>query len=1104
MKKIISFTLAFTLLLALNVKASHIAGAEITYNCLGNNLYQINLKLYWDCTNGYDPGDPQTINLTSTCGGSLTLNVHQTNPGGTDISQLCPSAVSSCNGGVNRGYNMNIYSDTITLPPCDTWTISWYNCCRNAAITNLQNPGAAGMYVQAILNSVTAPCDHSPYFTSQPLPFLCINQTFCYNFGVVEQDGDSLYYSLINAMDTGGTPLPYSAGFTPTAPIPGITINPNSGQISFTPPSIGNFVVVVQVAEYNHSGHLIGSVMRDIQFVVYNCNNQTVSCTDGNVGTLSGAAVQTGPYAIDICEGSTFSFGITYTDPNAGDSLSLLSNISVVLPGSTFTTTGANPLTATIGWTAPVGSANTNTSFSITVKDNACPVPGVQTFIYKVNIVTRTYGWFDQIICGNQTAALSATGGSIFNWDVLNGPAMVVGTNFSCNPCATPFASPASTSVYEVVSNLGCGVSKDTVTVTVVPDFTISMTQGATSACLSQAPIQLNAVISPSGTYTYLWEATNSLTSYTTANPLANITSSGTHVYDVTVTSSQGCVKKDSIAITVYPSFPPNAFAYGAPSPICVGDTVHLGVTFGSSVPSVCGTNPVGCSSPSVAIVGTGTSTNTNMTYPAPYGNYYTSAKHQFLFKAAELHAAGITGGKIDQLDFNVAQINGITTYHQYTINMGCTNATSLGNSWISGLYNVYTPKVFNVVTGWNAHHFDNAFEWDGISNIVVEICFTEGPGTNGYANYTLNCTSPYTVTPFVSCSYEGSDIGPACPNLTPTLFFFNNGSNRPNVRFHYCGSAPDSSKYTYSWFPPSGILNPHVQTTATVLPGTTNYYVIVTDTVSGCLDTAHVNIIAGTPTILNVNAGHDTTICPGTSTTLTATGAQHYIWSPSTGLSSTNTATTIASPASTTTYKVTGTGNCAIGLAKDSVKVSVFSGSTLRVNVGANYEVCGTSPFNLTATSSGGYGGNTYSWTLITGTIADSIHYPNSTHAYVVPTQENTNTYRVTVKDTCGNTASDEVVVTVHLGCKLTIPNVFTPNGDGINDNFIIKGVGIKAYSIAIYDRWGLKVYESNDISQSWDGKNSEDGTYYYIIKAESASGKQYDEKGYVLRIAK
>jgi len=1264
MKKIILIALTFTLLLAQNVKASHISGAEITYNYLGNNKYQINLKLYWDCTNGFDPGDPQTIDLSSTCGGSISLSLPQTNPGGTDISQLCSNAISTCSGGTTPGMNMNEYSDTITLAPCDTWTMSWTNCCRNSAITNLQTPSSFGMYAEAKLNSVTAPSNNSPYFTSQPLPFLCVNQAICYNFGVVEQDGDSLYYSLIDAMDAGGVPLAYNAGYSAIAPIPGITIDPYTGQISFTPTTVGNFVVVVKIAEYTPSGNFIGSVMRDIQFVVFNCGNQTVGCSDGPIVNLTGTAVQTGPYSLEMCEGSSFSFDITYTDPNAGDSLTIISNLPIVLPTATISTVGANPLKATIGWTAPGGSANTNTSFSISVRDNACPVPGQQTFVYNINVLTRTLAGPDKIICGNQTAALHGTGGNTFTWSVVSGPAMVVGTNFSCNPCANPVASPVSTTTYEVASDLsgtclnkdtvtvnvvpdftfittqttdtlclqqlvtlnitgspagvytylwspstylnydtvanptatvtipgtynyavnitspfgclkkdttavtilpyirtrigadtilcssqstplhatggtsfswsvisgpamtvgtdfscnpcanpiatptattvyqvksnlnGTCINKDTVTVTVVPDFTNTITQSQIITCLLQPPIQLNITSAPVGTYSYVWSPSTFLSNSTIANPIANITVPGIHTFVATATSTTGCVKKDSATITITPSFAPNPIAYAADSVACLGDTVHLGVTFGTSVPTVCGTSATGCTAALTAIVGTGTGTNTATTWPAPYGNWYTSAKQQFLFKAAELNAAGITGGKIDQIDFNVTQVNGTTLYHQYTINMGCTNATAL-STWIPGLFNVYSPKDFNVATGWNGHPFDNAYEWDGISNVIVEICFDQAPPN---PNYTQSCVSTNTTTPFVSCLYNYSDITPMCPDLgTPQT-----ASQRPNIKFHYCGGAPDSSKYTYSWFPPAGILNHNAQTTGAILSGQTNYYVIVTDTVSGCLDTAYYHIAATSPTALTVNAGNNVTICPGTLTTLTATGATNYAWSPPTALSSINTAITNATPASTITYTVTGTGECSTGPAKDSVTVSVLTGQTLEINAGPDQEVCGPAPFYLSASTSGGYAGNKYTWTIVSGTTTDSIHNPNSITAFVIPTAENINTYQVTVIDTCGNTASDMVIVNALLECKLNIPNVFTPNGDGVNDYFLISGVGLRTYSLAIFDRWGRKVYESNDVKQSWDGKNVNDGTYYYVIKAESVNGKQFDEKGYLLRVGK
>ncbi len=1088
-------------MLVQNVKASHIAGGDLSYTCLGNNQYQINLNLFVDCL-GFDPGAQQTIDFTSTCGGTATMSVDVTNPGGTEISQLCPSQInnSTCNGGNLPGMWVFHFTGIVTLSPqCDTWTMSWTTCCRNAAILNITGADNFGSYIQATLNSITDSCNNSPSFTSQPIPYVCANQQVVYNYGIVETDGDSLYYSLIDAMDAGGVILTYAPGYSAAAPIPGITIDQTTGLLTFTPTTLGNFVVVILVQEYDNSGNLIGTVMRDIQFVVQSCTNIVPDPTAGVISGLTGTAVQTGPFALELCEGSTFNFNAVYTDSNPGDSLTLISNISTVLPGSTFIVTGANPLTATISWAAPAGSANTNTAFSVTVNDGACPIPGQQTFVYDINVLTRTLAGPDIIICGAQTATLNGTGGNVFTWNAISGPAIAVGTNFSCNPCANPIASPAITTTYEVVSDLsGTCLNKDTITVTVVPDFTESITQSGTITCLMQDPIQLHVIVSPIAPgYTYLWSLTALLDNYTIPNPTTSSTTPGTHTYVVTVTSPDGCVKKDTTSVTITPSYAPNPIAYGSDTLACPGDTIQLGVTFGTSIPSVCGINSVGCSAPLNATIGTGTATNTATDWPAPYGNWYTSAKHQFLFKASELIAAGITGGKIDQLDFNVTLINGITLYHEYTINMGCTNATAL-STWISGLYNVYTPKNYSVVTGWNSHPFDNAFEWDGISNVIVEICFTEGPS---YPNYTQNCLSPYTATSFVSCLYSFSDITAQCPDLTN---FINTASNRPNTKFYFCGGAPDSSRYTYNWFPPAGIVNTHGQTTEAILPGQTQYYVIVTDTVSGCLDTAYFYVNATTPTPLVVEAGNNVTICPGTPTTLTASGATNYSWSPTTALSNNNTASTIASPSTTITYTVTGTADCAVAPAKDSVTVNVLNGPTLMVSAGADQEVCGPDPFYLSATSSGGDGGNSYTWTILSGTSTDSIHNPNSSTANVIPTAEYTNTYQVTVVDSCGNTATDMVIVTTFLACKLNIPNVFTPNGDGVNDYFLISGVGLKSYSLTIFDRWGKKVFESDNVLKSWDGKNENDGTYYYLIKAESVGGKQFDEKGFVQRIGK
>lgn len=1269
MKKIV--ILALTLFLAHYIKASHIAGGDMSYTCLGNNQYQISLNLFVDC-NGFDPGDEQYIDFVSSCGGSESITVNVLNPGGTEISQLCASQInnSTCNGGNLPGMWVFNYTGIVTLDPaCDTWTMSWNTCCRNGAILNLSSPDSQDSYIEAELNSATSPCNNSPSFTSQPIPYVCTNQPVNYNYGVVETDGDSLHYSLISAMNSSGNNLGYSSGYSAGTPIPGISINPVTGVLSFTPTTIGNFVVVVLVKEFDNNGNLIGSVMRDIQFVVQNCGNLVPDPGAGAISNLTGAAVQSGPFAIELCEGVSFTFEATYTDPDPTDSLMLVSNIATVLPGATINVSGANPMTATVSWTAPGGSANTNTSFSITINDGACPVVGQQTFVYDINVQPRTLGGPDKIICGPQTATMNGTGGSVFTWSVISGDPIVVGTNFSCNPCANPVVNPSVTTTYEVTSDLsgtcvnkdtvtitvvpdftftttqstdtlclqqtvqlgisgspagayeylwlpatyldfdtvgnplatitvpgtynyqvnitspmGClkkdtvtvtvlpeirtyafadtilclsqsaqlsamggssfvwssisgspvtvgsnfscspcasalatpGVStvyqvtsnlggtcinKDTVTVTVVPDFTTTTTQSEIITCLLQPPIQLSVIASPSGTYSYSWNQGSFLNDTSIANPIANITTPGVHNFIATVTSSTGCVKKDTAIITITPSYQPDPIATVNDDIVCVGDTVQLGVTFNVTIPTSCGLSNTGCSASLTATLGTGTLTNSSTGYPAPYGNWYNSAKHQFLFLASELTAMGITGGKIDQLDFNVSQINGITTYHEYTINMGCTNAGFLGNSWVQGLYNVYTPKNFTISTGWNGHAFDNAFEWDGVSNVVVEICFSEiAQG----ASYTNNSSSPYTTTSFISCSYEPYDPAPICPSVTPGLFSFSNSNKRPNIRFHYCGSAPDSSVYSYSWFPPAAVSNPTIQSPVAVISttGNTEYYVIVTDTVSGCLDTAYVDVTATSPAVIAVNAGNDTTICPGAPAVLTATGATDYTWAPVTALSSTTTATTTASPMATITYTVTGISECITAPAQDSVTITVLTASPLIASAGSDQEICGT-PYNLLATSTGGFGSNSFAWATVSGSLIDTIHSPNSPTASVVPTEASTNVYQVVVTDFCGDTASDYTSVNVIMDCKLEIPNVFTPNGDGKNDVFIVGGVGMQTYSATIYDRWGKKVFESTNIQQSWDGKGAQDGTYYYIITAQSINGKEFDEKGYLLLLS-
>jgi gliding motility-associated-like protein len=104
-------------------------------------------------------------------------------------------------------------------------------------------------------------------------------------------------------------------------------------------------------------------------------------------------------------------------------------------------------------------------------------------------------------------------------------------------------------------------------------------------------------------------------------------------------------------------------------------------------------------------------------------------------------------------------------------------------------------------------------------------------------------------------------------------------------------------------------------------------------------------------------------------------------------------------------------------------------------------------------------------------------------------------------------NGCSKTFNVTVHQkNCNVFMPNAFTPNGDGDNDLFRIPpSVAINMETFSIYDRWGNKVFTTNNREGAWDGnfngKESTEGTYIYVIKGKK-NNKETEIKGFVTLI--
>lgn len=219
--------------------------------------------------------------------------------------------------------------------------------------------------------------------------------------------------------------------------------------------------------------------------------------------------------------------------------------------------------------------------------------------------------------------------------------------------------------------------------------------------------------------------------------------------------------------------------------------------------------------------------------------------------------------------------------------------------------------------------------------------------------------------------------------------------------------------------------------------------------------------------------AGIDTSFCEGKATQLQGNGDGTYLWSPAKGLSSVTVSNPYAWPVDTTMYtlKVTNKFGCT-----DTASIAINIIKKPRVNAGSDKKIMQGSFVRLDGNISGS--DIDYYWSP-----NSSLSDPNSLQPMVNPA-DNT-VFVINAVSACGS-AKDEVAVTVLK--KVEVPNVFSPNSDGINDTWIIKN--LQAYNTAevfVFDRYGQKIYASRGYNLPWNGTYNGNslpaGTYYYVI---------------------
>ena len=135
------------------------------------------------------------------------------------------------------------------------------------------------------------------------------------------------------------------------------------------------------------------------------------------------------------------------------------------------------------------------------------------------------------------------------------------------------------------------------------------------------------------------------------------------------------------------------------------------------------------------------------------------------------------------------------------------------------------------------------------------------------------------------------------------------------------------------------------------------------------------------------------------------------------------------------------------------------------------------------------------YYWNFGNNETSD-LKYPKTSYL-----DTGTFTVQEIVFNSKGCTDTTSQAITIQPG--LTIPNVFTPNGDGVNDVFLIQAIGVSMYSLQIFDRDGILIYFSNGSTAAWDGRTVSgqecpSGTYYYVMQTTLRASKN-EYKGFV-----
>ncbi|HTL80851.1 MAG TPA: gliding motility-associated C-terminal domain-containing protein [Bacteroidia bacterium] len=1094
--------LFITLLSSITSKlwASHLMGGEITWTCQGNGQFVFHMKLYRDCNGTTGPASANLDVFNNPNLTSISLNLVSQ----TDISPQCNAigpqiSCSNTNPGPGAVEEFVYQSNPITIsgvPPAAGWIFAYQNCCRNAAITNLQNPSSLGFTLRAVMypynGQNTNPCyDNSPQFLESPKTIICTGFPFTYNHNAVDAELDSLSYAWAQPLDsyTSLPPAAFSAplitfvpGFSYTDPMPDQSFNasnipasmdPATGEISYTSYTSGNFVTSIKVEAWKCGVH-VADIYRDIQVVLLPCGNNTppnvIPPFNGNTSfrdtVYAGALVNFSLWATDfdfLPNGQPQTLTIDATGQEFGAGFTNAAGGCINPPCATLTppppVSGPFGVSTDFSWQTACNHIyyvnqcfqQSNTyNFVIHVTDDFCPAPATTISTISITVLALPLVDSPHIHC----VAVAPNGDITLTWDQpldtagtfdsyhiftsanANGPFTELDSIFNYNQLSYTHVGAngnAAPVYYYITTRSGCGgmiyqPSQDTVSsmylqVTNSNNVAALLTWNNISvpAPTTQLPWFHIYREYPTGVWTLI-DSTQSL-NYVDSIQVCNNQIN----YYVEIGDSLGCssisnIDGDLFQDPIIPNIP-------------VLDSTSVTTT---------GTTSIGwAASTSQDVIGYVVYQYINGIWTAIDTLWgYNNTGYTNLISNAGLQSESYVIAAFDSCG-NVSTFSQIhnTLYLQKQLNI-CNATTVL---WWNNYINI--PGGLG---GYNIFCSDNGGPWTLIGSTPAnDSIFTH----SGLAQFHTYCyyVQAYNASNTITASSE-------------QVCVFANVPQQPV--FNYLRVATVAS---------SNVVNVtgYVDVAADVI----RYDVYRADSIIGPW-----NLIGSVPANPLNSTVLFTDITP-------QTGQQSYF------------------------YKMIAIDSCG----NNSMVSNI--GRTIFLQAISNDEITNTLFWNDYEQWLGGVGQyNVYRAIDGTWDPAPIVTVPYSGAGENIYTDDVTNyiqyigkfSYEVEGIEGAGNpygfTDTTESNVAEVLQKPLVyVPNAFTPNNNGLNDMFMPSTgyVDIVDYDFAVFNRWGEKIYETDDRTQGWDGTygghKCERGVYVWLLTFKTSSGQYIDQKGIV-----